>query len=443
MFQNIKLSKENRVKLIFTILILFALRIGYVLPLPFIDRSYMSGLMERSQAFGFLNILNGNSFENMSLFALSITPYITASIIMQLLAVVIPSIGEMAKGGKSEREKYERWMYGAGIILAFIQALAISFSFGRQGMFIEFKWYYVVIATLIWTAGAAFLMWIGKKITDKLIGNGISLILLFNILASIPRDVRTIGTMIANGKSVPMIILLSVIVIAAVVALIAYLVVYEKAERRIPITYSGIINKSRFRMNQTSNLPLRLNMTGVLPIIFTSTIISIPSMIGQFFTIDYSTWYGKLILFFSPSAWFSLNQWYYSFGAILYIALTYMFMFFYIAISINPREMSDNLKKNGGVIPGLRPGESTTKALTREIYTTAFIGNTMLLLAILAIMIVSGLTGVGSLSFSGTSIVIIVAVILEFYRTLESLSGVTMAKMGGLFGKEDKNVKVS
>ena len=432
LLNRLKRDAQTRNKLLMVIGIMFLLLIGYRIPLPGIDAEQIRILMSpilNSTAGSFINTMLGNSFSQMSIFTLSIGPYITASIIVQLLGVFVPSIEAMHKDGSVGKQKIERLTFVVGAVLAIIQALGLAITFGKQGMFYNYSWWIVLYATAAWTAGACFLIWIGHFITNKLIGNGISLILTFNILSSMPSSLSSIYNSFANGQPVWVQIVTIIGIVVTFGLMFAYVVVLNAAEKRIAITNSG---KSGFKMNgaATNDLPLKLNMGGVMPIIFASSIMSAPLIVSSLFKLDQTTVLAKILNCFNQSAWFHPNAMIYSLGVLIYIPLVFVFAYFYQMMNFNPKDMSDNLRKSGSVVNGVRPGDPTTEYLDKQAKSMLWFGTSMLLVIALIPTILSGLFHIDGLSFGGTTIIIIVSTILEMKNIIVAqTSSVTYRKL--------------
>ena len=419
---SLQKDKVTRNKLLCTILILFLVQIGYRIPLPGVNVTYlqnMFAIFTGSSAGGFLNTMMGNSLSSMSLFALSISPYISASIVMQLLIVAIPRLEEIQKDGAVGQKKIERLIRIVGGVFAFISALAISINFGKQGLFVNYTWYMVAYATIIWTAGAIFLMQLGEWMTNHLVGSGISLMLLFNMLSSLPGDAVNLYGAFAANKPVWQQVLFVAIVIVVIFAIYAYVVLLNNAEKRIRISSSRNSSGRMMQMEQNS-LPLKLNMGGVMPIIFSSTIMSLPGIITNFIDINPDGFISHVVKLCSQGYWFHFDKdiWY-TLGIIPYIGLTYLFSHFYMMISFNAKDIADNLRKNGTTVPGIRPGQATAEYLDRQAKSMLNIGTTMLMIIALLPTVFSGATGIG-VSFGGTTILIIVSVILETKSKIEA-----------------------
>ena len=417
--------KEVRERLLYTFMMLIVIRIGSCLPIPGVDASFLKEFFTNLQnsGMGFVNAITGGSFSNMSLFALSITPYITSSIIMQLMTIAIPKLEEMQKEGEDGRKKIAEYTRYLTVALALFQSSAMAIGFGKQGLLYEDAqnvWGYMTVIAAM-TAGSALLMWIGERITEKGVGNGISIVLLINIVSSLPQDVLMLYERFMAGKSVAVATVAAIIVLAVVVATVVFVLVLNGAERRIPVQYSKKMQGRRMIGGQSSHIPLKVNTAGVIPVIFASSIMSMPVMIAQFFNVDYSTFGGKILMALSSANWFRPEMPVYSVGLLIYIVLVVLFAYFYTSITFNPLEVANNMKKSGGFIPGVRPGKPTSDFLNNILNYIVFIVATGLVIVCIVPIIASGLFNVGSLSFGGTSLIIIAGVILETIKAVDSM----------------------
>ena len=417
--------KEVRERLLYTFMMLIVIRIGSCLPIPGVDASFLKEFFTNLQnsGMGFVNAITGGSFSNMSLFTLSITPYITSSIIMQLMTIAIPKLEEMQKEGEDGRKKIAEYTRYLTVALALFQSSAMAIGFGKQGLLYEDAqnvWGYMTVIAAM-TAGSALLMWIGERITEKGVGNGISIVLLINIVSSLPQDVLMLYERFMAGKSVAVATVAAIIVLAVVVATVVFVLVLNGAERRIPVQYSKKMQGRRMIGGQSSHIPLKVNTAGVIPVIFASSIMSMPVMIAQFFNVDYSTFGGKILMALSSANWFRPEMPVYSVGLLIYIVLVVLFAYFYTSITFNPLEVANNMKKSGGFIPGVRPGKPTSDFLNNILNYIVFIGATGLVIVCIVPIIASGLFNVGSLSFGGTSLIIIAGVILETIKAVDSM----------------------
>lgn len=417
--------KEVRDRLLYTFMMLVVIRIGCCLPIPGVNPSYLHDFFSNLQnsGMGFFNAITGGSFSSMSIFALSITPYITSSIIMQLMTIAIPKLEEMQKEGEDGRKKIAEYTRYLTVALALFQSSAMAIGFGKQGLLYEDAqnvWGYMTVIAAM-TAGSALLMWIGERITEKGVGNGISIVLLINIVSSLPQDVLMLYERFMAGKSVAVATVAAIIVLAVVVATVVFVLVLNGAERRIPVQYSKKMQGRRMIGGQSSHIPLKVNTAGVIPVIFASSIMSMPVMIAQFFNVDYSTFGGKILMALSSANWFRPEMPVYSVGLLIYIVLVVLFAYFYTSITFNPLEVANNMKKSGGFIPGVRPGKPTSDFLNNILNYIVFIGATGLVIVCIVPIIASGLFNVGSLSFGGTSLIIIAGVILETIKAVDSM----------------------
>lgn len=413
---------EIRKKLIFTFLMLVVIRFGSELPIPGVNTSYFADFFAKQtgDAFNFFDAMTGGSFTSMSVFALSITPYITSSIIMQLLTIAIPKLEEMQREGEDGRKKIAEYTRYLTVGLALIESIAMAVGFGGQGLLIDYNAWSVIIAVATMTAGSAFLMWIGERITEKGVGNGISIVLLFNIVSSLPADANTLYTRFMSGKSIAVAVVAAVIMIAIVVAMVVFVTILQDGERRIPVQYSKKMVGRKMVGGQSSHIPLKVNTAGVIPVIFASSILSFPVVIAQFFRPDYTTIGGKILMMLNSSSWFKPEMPGYSIGMVIYMVLIVLFAYFYTSITFNPLEVANNMKKSGGFIPGIRPGKPTSDYLNKILNYLVFIGAVGLIIISIIPIMVSGLFTVSRLSFMGTSLIIIVSVILETIKSIES-----------------------
>ena len=304
-FQNAFKIKEIRKKILFTFFILVVVRLGAHVPIPGVNTAYFADWFARQSgtAFNFFDAMTGGSFTQMSVFALSITPYITSSIIIQLLTIAIPKLEEMQKEGEEGRKFIAKLTRYVTVALALIESTAMTISFGRSGLLVHFTWYNAIVVIVTMTAGSAVLMWLGERVTERGVGNGISIILLINILSGLPDDFMSLYERFMAGTSVARAVLSAVIILAVILAMVAFVVLLQGGERRIPVQYAKKMQGRKFVGGQSSNIPLKVNTAGVIPVIFASSLMSIPSVISQFFNVDYSTFGGRVLLALSSSSW--------------------------------------------------------------------------------------------------------------------------------------------
>lgn len=417
--------KEIRDRLLYTFMMLVVIRLGSLLPIPGVDASYLKDFFSNLQTsgMGFVNAVTGGSFSSMSLFALSITPYITASIIMQLMTIAIPKLEEMQREGEDGRKKIAEYTRYLNVGLSLFESSAMAIGLGGRGLLLEDHrniWGYLTVIAAM-TAGSALLMWIGERITEKGVGNGISIVLLFNIVSSLPEDIATLYERFMAGKSVAVATVAAIIVLAVIMATVIFVIILNGAERRIPVQYSKKMQGRKMIGGQSSHIPLKVNTANVIPVIFASSIMSMPVMIAQFFQVNYASIGGKILMALSSSNWFKPETPWYSVGVLVYVGLIVLFAYFYTSITFNPLEVANNMKKSGGFIPGIRPGKPTSDYLNDILNYIVFIGAMGLVVVCIIPIIASGLFSVGSLSFGGTSLIIIVGVVLETLKAVESM----------------------
>ncbi len=425
MFKTIRNAfkvKELRTKILYTFMMLVVIRFGSPLPIPGIETSFFANWFAKqtTDVFGFFNAMTGGSFSSMSIFALSITPYITSSIIIQLLTIAIPKLEELQKDGEDGRKKIQEYTRYTTVGLALIESSAMAIGFGRQGLLIDYNAWNIIIAIVTMTTGSALLMWIGEQITEKGVGNGISIVLLFNILSSVPDDMKTLYYRFIFGQTVTKMIFSVVVIALIILAMVVFVIVLNDAERRIPVQYSKKMVGRKMVGGQASNIPLKINTAGVMPVIFASSIMSFPVVISQFFTIDPNSIGSKILMVLNSGSWCRPEYPIYSIGLVIYIALLIMFAYFYTSITFNPLEVANNMKKQGGFIPGIRPGKPTSDYLNKILNYIVFIGACGLIVIAIVPILASGLLNVSRISFSGTSLIIIVGVVLETIKAVES-----------------------
>ena len=425
MFETLKSVfkvKEMRRKLLYLIWMIFVIRIGSQLPVPGVDSDFFKQWFESNtgDAFNFFDAFTGGSFTQMSIFALNITPYITSSIIIQLLTIAIPALEEMQRDGEEGRKKLTAITRYVTVGLALFESVAMAIGFGRQGMIpnMSFLKGIVVVASL--TAGSAMLMWLGERITEKGIGNGISIVLTINIVSRIPSDMSLLYENFVKGKTIAKGMLAACIIAVIILVVVVLVLILNGAERRIPVQYSRKMVGRKMMGGQSTNIPLKVNTAGVIPVIFASSIMSFPSIIAQFAGKGNGTGIGREILRgLSSNNWCNPSQIQYSWGLIVYVVLCVFFAYFYTSITFNPLEVADNIKKQGGFIPGIRPGKPTSDYLTKILNYIIFIGAVGLVIVAVIPFFFNGVFG-ADVSFGGTSIIIIVGVILETVKQVES-----------------------
>ena len=414
--------KDIRKKIGFTFLMLIAIRIGSQLPTPGVNGEYIKQFFAQNtgEAFNLFNAFTGGSFEQMSVFALSITPYITSSIIIQLLTIAIPQLEEMQKDGEDGRKKIVAITRYLTVGLALFESSAMAIGFGRQGLLVDYNFVNVVIVILTLTAGSALLMWIGERITENGVGNGISIVLVINIISRTPSDMHSLFQQFISRKTLASGGLAAVIILAIIIAMVVFVVILQDGERRIAVQYSQKVLGRRSYGGQSTNIPLKVNTAGVIPIIFASSLMQFPIVIASFMGKGNGTGIGSEILKgLNQSNWCNPDNLKYSWGLVVYIILTVFFAYFYTSITFNPLEIANNMKKSGGFIPGIRPGKPTTEYLTKILNYIIFIGACGLIIVQVIPIFFNGWLG-ANVSFGGTSLIIIVSVVLETLKQIES-----------------------
>ena len=420
MFKTIKnalKTPEVRKKLWYTLLLIIIFRLGCYITVPGVNSIALSEAMSSVDGVaGLINMISGGAFSRFSIFAMSITPYITASIVVQLLAMIIPSLERLTKeGGEEGRKKIDKYTKIITIILALVEAIGLFLSYKSAGIFVNTEFLTGALVVVGLVGGTSLLMWLGDQITSKGIGNGISIIIFVGIVSGLPSFVTTLWGLIftESGFSTTG-LLLSIGIIIGAIILIAGVVFVQQAERRVPVQYSKKVVGRKMVGAQNTHIPLKLAMAGVMPIIFASSLMQFPVIIAQLFGKSY-----EWTRYLSSSYWCRVEAPKYSIGLIVYIVLLIIFAYFYTSITFNPVEVADNLKKAGGVIPGITPGKSTSDYLNKILNYIVFIGAVGLLIIALIPIMCTGFFN-ASVSFGGTSIIIIVGVVLETLKQIES-----------------------
>ncbi|KAF0993549.1 preprotein translocase subunit SecY [Geobacillus sp. TFV-3] len=412
---NFMRVSDIRNKIIFTLLMLIVFRIGTFIPVPGVNADVLK-LQDELNAFGVLNIFGGGALRNFSIFAMGVMPYITASIIVQLLQMdVVPKFTEWSKQGEVGRRKLAQFTRYFTVVLGFIQAIGMSYGFNNLagGMLIKNPGIgtYLLIAVVL-TAGTAFLMWLGEQITAKGVGNGISIIIFAGIVSGIPTVLNQIyAQQFENvGEDVFLRIIRLLLVALAVVAVIVGVIYIQQAFRKIPIQYAKRLEGRSPVGGHSTHLPLKVNPAGVIPVIFAVSFLIAPPTIASFFgTNDVTLWIRRTFDYTHPV------------GMIIYVVLIIAFTYFYAFVQVNPEQMADNLKKQGGYIPGIRPGKNTQEYVTRILYRLTLVGSIFLaVVAVLPVFFVNFANLPSSARIGGTSLLIVVGVALETMKQLES-----------------------
>ena len=413
--------KEIRKKIFFTFMMLVVIRFGSQLPVPGINRTFFANwfAQQTSDAFNFFDAFTGGSFINMSVLALNITPYITSSIIMQLMTIAIPKLEEMQRDGADGRKKIASITRYVTVALALIESSAMAIGFGRQGLLQTYNVINVVTVIVALTAGSAFLMWIGERITEHGVGNGISIVLTINILSRMPQDIAQLFEQFVIGRSIAKGVVAAIIIIAVIVLMVVLVIILNDGVRKIPVQYAKKVQGRKMMGGQATNIPLKINTSGVIPVIFASSLMQLPVMICSFFNISGTGVGGEILKGLNSNYWCNPSQPVYSIGLVVYIVLVILFAYFYTSITFNPLEISENMKKQGGFVPGIRPGKPTSDYLNKVLTYIIFIGAVGLTIVCVVPYIFNGVFG-ASVSFGGTSLIIIVSVVLETVKQIES-----------------------
>ncbi len=402
---------DLRKKLIYTFVLLVIFRLGSCIPVPLLDPGQMKELFSTDNSmFGFLNMVSGGAFQNATIFAMSITPYINSSIIMQLLCVAIPALERLQKEGEEGRKKIGQLMRYGTVVLALIQAVGLYFLLKSYNAVTNPGFTTALVVVTTFTAGTAFLMWLGEQITEKGVGNGISLIIFAGIVSRLPAMATSLWTGVRGG-SLNWIGLVALLVLA--LAVIGVVVMMNEAERRIPVQYAKRVVGRKMYGGQSSHIPIKVAAAGVIPVIFAMSIMSFPGTIASFFGVkagDPGFWGGFLRVFSSTS-------WVY---AVLYFLLIIFFTYFYTAMQFNPIEIANNMKKNGGFIPGIRPGRPTSEYISKILTKLTLAGAIFLGLVAVLPIFMNMFLAIGNFAIGGTSLLIVVGVALETVKELES-----------------------
>lgn len=393
---------DLRKKLLYTLMMFVVIRLGNAIPSPGVNPAEIAKIFSGDNAVtGLLNAITGGGLSRLSIFALGVVPYINASIIMSLLTIAIPKLEELQKDGEEGRKKIAKVTRYLTVVLAAVQATGITLGFSGVLKYHNTWAYVIVILTM--TAGTAFLMWAGERLTEKGIGNGMSLIIFVNIISRIPSDIQAVTT---SGSIVAMIV-----IGLSFLAMVAFVVLLQLGERRVPVQYAKRVTGRKVYGGQTTHIPLKVNTAGVIPIIFASSLLTFPAVVSSFFGGATGAWKSVVDFLNYNSSWG---------GAVLYILLIVFFAYFYTTVTFNPMNIADNMKKNAGFIPGIRPGKPTTDYLVKVLNYVVFIGAIALSLIALVPIILSHVFSISRLLVGGTSLLIVVGVALESVKQMEA-----------------------
>ena len=418
MFQTLKNAwrvEELRKKILYTLFIVFIFRLGSAIPAPFVDFKALEQVFNATVAGGsmlsLINVFTGGSLSSATIFAMGISPYINASIILQLLCVAIPALERIVKeGGEEGKKKINTWTRYLAVVLGLVQGTAYYMMISSWGILTETSWWAGVVIVLTFTAGTALIMWLGERITENGIGNGISIILFAGIVSRGPQLAMALCNQLTSGG---LGIVLGILMIVIGLAMVIMIVYMSNAERRIPIQYAKRVVGRKMYGGQSTHLPIKVNAVGVLPIIFASSILALPATIGMFMDTPAEGSLGAIVLgLFEQTSPFYI---------VLYAILIFAFSYFYASIQFNPIEISNNLKQNGGFIPGFRPGRPTAEFITKALSKVLFIGAIFLCVIALVPLVVGAFSAsLKNVAIGGTSVVIVVGVALETVQQLEA-----------------------
>ena len=406
LFANIFANKELKDRIVYTFMMFIVFRLGVHIPVPGVDASVIENIFQSGNLFGFLDLFSGGALSKFSIFAMSITPFINAQIIMQMLVAVIPSLEELRKDGQEGFKKIQKMTRYFTIFLAFVQAFGISYGLRANGALVDNSWFFLFFVCVVLTAGTCLLMWIGEKITEHGIGNGISLIIFCGIVARFPEALQTIVQYLEVGTITP---LQALLFAAIALAMIVVVIEVNEGQRRIPVQYAKRVIGRKMYGGHSTFLPLKVNQAGVIPIIFASSILMLPVTLAQFVHVG---WVQALAKFFGWGTWAN---------TCLYAILIVIFTYFYTAITINVTELADNMKKYGGFIPGIRPGEPTMRYVDKVLTRITLTGSVFLAFIAILPNFIGSITNIQGVYFGGTALLIIVGVALDTMRQAQSL----------------------
>lgn len=420
-FMNAFKVKEIRQKLLYTFFVLIVVRLGSKITVPGVNPTVIRDYLKSTVGdnMDFISSLTGGSFEQMSIFALNVSPYITASIIIQLLTIAIPALEEMQKDGEDGRKKMTIITRFLTIGLSVFSSAGLAIGFGQRGALEDYSFWSVLSMVIVLTTGSAFVMWLGERVTERGVGNGISIILLINIVSTMPNDLVNMYTMFMKGKDPVRLVLAGLVIVAVVIVTVVLVCLLQEAVRKIPVQYAKKMQGRRQVGGQSTHIPLRVNTSGVIPVIFASSIMSVPLIVVNLFGGNPKGIGANILICLNQQNWFSKARPWATIGLIVYILLVFFFAYFYTSITFNPMEIANNMKKNGGFIPGIRPGKPTQDYLNKILNYIVFIGAVGLIIVACIPIFFNGYFG-ANVSFGGTSIIIVVGVVVETMKNLES-----------------------
>ena len=412
-------TKELRNRILFTLIMLVFIRMVSQITVPGVNSEFLKNYFGGNEAFNLMNAFTGGGLERLSVFALGVTPYITSSIIIQLFTISFPRLEQLAKEGESGRKKLTKYTQYVTLVLSLVSSISMVIGFRNQMLITKnYLTYAVVVATL--TGGSMILVWLGNRITEKGIGNGISMILLFNILSRMPQDMKTLYECFMQGKAWTKMTMAGLVIAMTIVVVICLTLILNSAERRIPVVYTQKMQGRRFAGDGASNIPMKVNTAGVMPVIFATSLMTFPALIlGLLGKTPNGIW-ATVTKALNSNNWFNPSDWLPTVGYILYVLLLIFFAYYYTTITFNSAEIANNLKKAGATIPGKRPGKDTELYLQKILKHVIMIGVIGLLIVCTIPLVISGVTG-ANVSFGGTSLIIIVSVILEAVKQGKSM----------------------
>lgn len=412
-------TKELRNRILFTLIMLVFIRMVSQITVPGVNSEFLKNYFGGNEAFNLMNAFTGGGLERLSVFALGVTPYITSSIIIQLFTISFPRLEQLAKEGESGRKKLTKYTQYVTLVLSLVSSISMVIGFRNQMLITKnYLTYAVVVATL--TGGSMILVWLGNRITEKGIGNGISMILLFNILSRMPQDMKTLYECFMQGKAWTKMTMAGLVIAITIVVVICLTLILNSAERRIPVVYTQKMQGRRFAGDGASNIPMKVNTAGVMPVIFATSLMTFPALIlGLLGKTPNGIW-ATVTKALNSNNWFDPSDWLPTVGYILYVLLLIFFAYYYTTITFNSAEIANNLKKAGATIPGKRPGKDTELYLQKILKHVIMIGVIGLLIVCTIPLVISGVTG-ANVSFGGTSLIIIVSVILEAVKQGKSM----------------------
>lgn len=412
-------TKELRNRILFTLIMLVFIRMVSQITVPGVNSEFLKNYFGGNEAFNLMNAFTGGGLERLSVFALGVTPYITSSIIIQLFTISFPRLEQLAKEGESGRKKLTKYTQYVTLVLSLVSSISMVIGFRNQMLITKnYLTYAVVVATL--TGGSMILVWLGNRITEKGIGNGISMILLFNILSRMPQDMKTLYECFMQGKAWTKMTMAGLVIAITIVVVICLTLILNSAERRIPVVYTQKMQGRRFAGDGASNIPMKVNTAGVMPVIFATSLMTFPALIlGLLGKTPNGIW-ATVTKALNSNNWFDPSDWLPTVGYILYVLLLIFFAYYYTTITFNSAEIANNLKKAGATIPGKRPGKDTELYLQKILKHVIMIGVIGLLIICTIPLVISGVTG-ANVSFGGTSLIIIVSVILEAVKQGKSM----------------------